>query len=961
MFTRNLQSAFRSPHWLRLSVLLLPLILSAAGYADEAPNTDAVNVFSCTFGDEWDVNYDGWPDRWVRKTGLDYPHYVQIQVGDDSSAPNKRCLTLSLDGAAAAIASPPIRVMSRFSYLFQAQLKNENLVHSTVVLTLDFCDASGRVLHSKRSKAYSVTKDWQPVRLEQLEPSDPAIDRVVLGLHVVRANKGDLQGRVSLADVRLARLPRIDVSTNNPSNVYTSLDDVAVRCELSGISERDPEIRFQLLDAHDNVLQTEEKRLDGRLIIDTERSTAAVESGNSAPDGYEGVTDWHPKIPDYGYYRVVVRMVSARIDESTDAQRELATPRTIYLAVVPPLPMPRHGEFGWTLPSGDIPLSFPELSRLLPQVGLSWIKVPVWFDAGDRARADDLIRFVELLGASNIDVIGIIDRPPPSADGAGRTARDIPIAELLSADSSAWASSLEPVMTRLSLRVRWWQLGRECDTSFVGIAGLNKRIEEIRTALFRFGQDVRMGINCDWSNTTGVTGPVAWYFQQMCSEAPPTEAQFAEMLSRRRENTALRWVMIEPPAHIVDPQQPSESQLHARCSELVRRMVLAKMSGADAIFVADPFHDDHGLMRASGMPAELLLPWRTTAAMISGSKYLGEMRLPGGSHNRIFARADGQVVMVVWKDTPTEETLYLGEDVRQYDIFGRSTQLAKHDNEQTFKVNATPSFVLGLHEGITRWRMAVAFENSAVPSIFAKPHANSLRFKNYFPQGVGGSLKIVVVPPKQSEEISDAAPPTAEATGFTLERWMIEPPQAAFQLATGEETTFPFEIELRNALYGRQPVRIDFAIEADQQYEFSVYTEMNVGTEDLTLDVFSHLDKDGTLIVEQLMTNSTDQPVDFKCFLRAKGHRRQRSQIYRLGKEVARKTYRFPNGADLVGKEMLLEIEELNGPRELRYRFIATEKAPESAQINPDETKTADSSTPDATAQQPAEPTGAPS
>jgi hypothetical protein len=945
------------PRW--LCTLLLPLILSAAAMASDAPNPDAVNVFSCTFGDEWDVNYDGWPDRWVRKTGLEYPHYVQIQIDDDKSAPSKKCLTLKLDGAAAAISSPPIRVMPRFSYVFQAHLKNEKLVHSTVVLTLDFCDATGRVLQSKRSNPYAATKGWQLVELEQLEPCDPAIDRVVLGLQVLRTNKGDLHGRVSLADVRVSRLPRIDVSTNNPSNVYTSLDDVVVRCELSGIPERDPEIRFQLLDAHDNVLQTAEQRLDGQLIVDAKQTGDAVESGAPTPDGYEGTSEWRPNIPDYGYYRVEVRMLSAQTGENADAKRELASPRTIYLAVAPPLPMPRQGEFGWTLPGGDKPLSFQELSRLLPQVGVSWVKLPVWFDANDRARADELIRFVELLGASNVDAIGVIDRPPPTSEIAGRSSRDVPIAELLSSDSSAWAASLEPVMTRLSLRVRWWQLGRECDTSFVGITGLNKRIEEIRTALFRFGQDVRMGISCDWANTTGVTGPVSWYFQQLCTEAPLTEDQFAEMLARPRENTALHWVTVDPPPRIVDPEQSSESLLYARCSELVRRMVLAKMHGADAVFVTDPFNDDRGLMRTSGMPAELLLPWRTTAAMISGGKYLGEMRLPGGSHNRIFARPDGQVVMVVWNETPAEETLYLGEDVRQYDIFGRSTRLAKDENQQTIKVDVTPSFVLGLHEGITRWRMSVAFEKDAVPSVFAKPHPNSLRFKNYFPQGVGGSFKIVVDSPKPTEEESHPEQPAAEAAGFSIERWMIEPPQAAFQLSSEEETIFPFEIELRNALYGRQPVRIDFKVEADQEYEFSVYTEMQVGTDDLTLDVFSHLDDDGTLIVEQLMTNSADQPADFKCFLRAKGHRRQRTQIYRLGKEVARKVYRFPNGADLVGKEMLLEIEELNGPRELRYRFIATEESPESAQVNPEDAETAGSSKPDATAAEHAEPTGA--
>ena len=55
------------------------------------------------------------------------------------------------------------------------------------------------------------------------------------------------------------------------------------------------------------------------------------------------------------------------------------------LVVVPPLPMPRRGEFGWTLPDGDRPLSFQDLSRLLPEVGINWVKVPLWFDATQAA------------------------------------------------------------------------------------------------------------------------------------------------------------------------------------------------------------------------------------------------------------------------------------------------------------------------------------------------------------------------------------------------------------------------------------------------------------------------------------------------------------------------------------------------------------------------------------------------
>jgi hypothetical protein len=52
-------------------------------------------------------------------------------------------------------------------------------------------------------------------------------------------------------------------------------------------------------------------------------------------------------------------------------------------------------------------------------------------------------------------------------------------------------------------------------------------------------------------------------------------------------------------------------------------------------------------------------------------------------------------------------------------------------------------------------------------------------------------------------------------------------------------------------------------------------------------------------------------------------------QVYRLGTNVDRKVYRFLDAAQLVGKEMLLEIEELNGQRTLKYRFVATDTPPE--------------------------------
>lgn len=950
--------------------LVSVLILLATALVGEG-GTDSTAVFECSFGppEKWDVNYDGWPDHWEQKTGPDFPHYVSPTIQDDSTVEGNKCLRIDLDGAAVAISSPPIHVMSRFSYVFVCQLKTENLKHSSVVMMLSFRDAANHELQIAKSEAITSTTGWQTVRIGRVEPQDSAVDHAIVSLQVFHGNKGDLQGRVSLANLRLERYPRIVVTTNNPCNVYTERDGVEINCVLSGIREQNPEIYFQLLDNANNELQHEHFPLDARRIVSKQR-TAEGKDPEDTTEGYEGVRTWKPTIPDYGFYRIVVQMKSGKATKDTKAG-EAFEKQTVDLVVVPPLgEKPQHGEFGWSLPGDERQLSFQELSRLLPQVGVSWIKVPVWFDATDQHRGDEVIRFVELLSASYIDVVGIVDRPPQKAKAGPHLQRELSIADVLLQDTGTWAPALEPVMSRLALRVRWWQLGRDYDSSLIGLPKLNKKIDDLRTTLFRFGQDVRMGLCADWEGAELPTGKVSWDFTQLTLQAPVTDPKFGELLHKPKQESAQRWISIDPPpptsypakadewdyavgtpinplalgalplipalAHTaIDAPAKYQAARDARTKAFVHRIIDAKLCGADNIFVTKPFDDVSGLMRANGMPAELLLPWRTTATLLGGARSLGELPLPNESTNRIFVRPDGQVIMVVWNTLPTREKLYLGENVRQYDVLGRSVAVPKQGHEQEILVTQTPSFVLGLHEAIARWRMNLHFETRHVSSDFSRPHHNSLLFKNFFPQGVGGTVKIVVL---QDEDLTEGAGRKDAVANLAQDRWIIEPPQANFQLAAGAETKFPFDIKLKSALYGKQPVRIDFVVEADERIEFSVFDEMEVGTKELKLDVQSRIDKDGSLVVEQRMTNRTDKLADFKCHLRLPGEKPQRTQVYRLGHDVDRKIYRFPNGQKLLGKEMFLEIEEVNGERKFKYKFVAGENPSNLDQEAPEKT-----------------------
>ncbi len=215
-------------------------------------------------------------------------------------------------------------------------------------------------------------------------------------------------------------------------------------------------------------------------------------------------------------------------------------------------------------------------------------------------------------------------------------------------------------------------------------------------------------------------------------------------------------------------------------------------------------------MNDDGTVGELLLPWRTTALALAGAKYLGSVNLPNNSINHVFDR-DGQIVMVVWNDRQAEERVYLGDDVRQTDLWGRIVKPQKIDAEQIIRVGPLPTFVTGLNGPVLRWRMSVKLAETQWPSVFGVAHGNTLTVKNSFGQGISGQIRMI-----------------------TPEGWRTSARDIGFKLAAGETLNQPFEVILPlDAATGRQDIRFDFDIMADRRYQFSVRRTIDVGMDDI--------------------------------------------------------------------------------------------------------------------------------
>jgi len=123
-----------------------------------------------------------------------------------------------------------------------------------------------------------------------------------------------------------------------------------------------------------------------------------------------------------------------------------------------PLPLAgSHGEFGWTLPAGDQHAPMEQLADLVTHAGVSWVKYPVWYSEHEITRPEEITWFAERLKKNGTKLVGLLDQPPPDIHELFGEANRLEAAQVF-ADNDLWQKHLNLVLTRLSLKIRWWQL-----------------------------------------------------------------------------------------------------------------------------------------------------------------------------------------------------------------------------------------------------------------------------------------------------------------------------------------------------------------------------------------------------------------------------------------------------------------------------------------------------------------------
>ncbi len=852
------------------------------------PFQGAMQVKKFSFEADEDRDFDNLPDDWTRRRGIGFPHYIKATIDRKAGQHGKQSLRFDVNGGRVIMYSRPVLIDDLHSFVFEGYVQTEHLKNDAALISISFLNDNRQRIQRFLSQPVSGTnKKWVKLRIGPVTPRK-GTRFIVVGCHLVHGRKMDIKGVARFDNLQIAQLPRMALDSDFRSHFVKPGTGIQIKCRYSGLQKDSQyQLNLRMIDSNHQVVQKKIYPVSSEPNKKDDLKKSPLQSSS-----VEYSLSWNLPPQQYGFY-----LIQAQLEREGVVILEEETS----FAVMDIVKQELMGEFGWSISSGEEEMSAVELVDVASQAGINWLKYPLWQAAlsGDQQKRAHVSELLTRMPQHSVTPVGLLNQPDPKL--RSKFARDwTGVSELFTMSPTFWTGSIDPVVARYSSSVQYWQLGDETDHSFVGLKRLPQTLRNVKNQFDRIGRNTRVGVAWDWHSSLPQRKDIPYSFLSLSGQdaenpqMPLSAKELQEKLLVTKASGVPRWVVLRPLAK-------SKASQEARGANLVKRMVAAKIGGADAIFAADVFDPEFGMMQSSGAPTLLFLPWRTTALALRQTEYLGSFNLPNKSTNHVFARK-GEVVIVIWNSEPKTEELYLGERVYVTDVWGRQHPLSldQKTGRQKIKVGPTPLVIRGCSETVSRWRIAVQFQKGRLRSQTGQQREMILG-KNSFTQGISGTVQL-------------NAP----------SEWAVDPSHWELQMGAGDKLKLPMDITLSpNASLGKEPVSIDFNIQADRRYRFRVYRNFEVGLGDVIVKVTDKKLADGSLEVEQVIVNNTSpvNTLNFRCSLFVPGHQRQKQMVNQLKKGKDKKSYRIPNADELKGKELWLRAEELNSRRVLNYRW----------------------------------------
>ena len=178
---------------------------------------------------------------------------------------------------------------------------------------------------------------------------------------------------------------------------------------------------------------------------------------------------------------------------------------------------------------------------------------------------------------------------------------DATATRIFATEPSGWMPSLEPLLTRFGLQVRFWQLGSDHDLSLATDPEVVAKVARVQKEFAAISSGFRLGIPWRTDMPLATAKKLPWRYLSLTTPAGQDPDSFIPYLEASKKSSAELWVMLDPPPHA------GQSSVD-RATALVRQMLEAKIHGAQASAIPTWSVTSEGSWKTTALPANCISP-----------------------------------------------------------------------------------------------------------------------------------------------------------------------------------------------------------------------------------------------------------------------------------------------------------------------------------------------------------------
>lgn len=829
-------------------------------------------------------NVEDVPRGWTPMRMHDFPRFARgsFDMNVGRNAPPSFYLSSEGRNVAYQYSGFNLPVRPKSSYRISGFIRTDRIEFARACLSAAYLDEGGHpiletMLRSDWIGPPSSDNPWHPVQME-LAPAPPTAKSIGLVAWVLQEDmhdklrksrhepsRIDVHAAAWFDDIRIETAPRAELFTSEPSNVLQDNGQGSLRLRYltNNTSARPGDVRVWNIDGREIARHLVYPQLDG------ESDYQEIPLGELAP----------------GLYTARFR---ASEDQSSNITQELA------FAVVASWPGGESATaktFGVVLRPDSRADSQTELA-LLQELGVLAVKVPVElgaeFDWSRGTARSDGDKFLYELTKRGFNVTGVM-YPPQQHVRAEKTDGKQTLVEWLTTDAAAWNEAIASVIATYGGIFRTWQMGPDESPEEVTPASLKQAITLLLDGMRRFTTSPALIVPIANSDQLAGLGESA-EFAVMPFEGDSSAAWLSQSVSTLTTNRGIRLQTY------FESLKPSSYRRLSRLAIWAQRLITLKHSGAQTLFVPQPWLTQDRNRQHMAEPTEEFILFRTIVAAIGDATPGKELKFGPGIHCLVFEQGDNTTLAIWDSDAPeggrTHE-LQLGQAKESIDLWGRRTMLEKNEQgRHMINLTPTPVFV----PGVEKW--LVDFTTSSL---------------SMEPQRVESGTELVIH--RLRIDYFGDRPLTGQIKLDTPDSWEVTPREIKLNLQPRRAESREIQIRYpHNEPAGNKTIMAHVTI-TETGYQFDIPMTVSIDLSDIQVEGTAFVDGD-VLILRHVVTNRSNSAVSFRGSARATERERQYRPFASLQPgETQTVEYRFSNAQLLSGTRVRLTLSEVNDGR----------------------------------------------